>query len=45
MEFIKLSGTFSAEDLREIAFLMDNPKPLRDEFKTIEEYAERLGEK
>lgn len=44
MEIIKLNGLkFTADDLRSIADVMDNPKLLSEKFENIGEYIERLG--
>lgn len=44
METIKLNGLeFTADDLRDIADVMDNPKLLPKEFENLGEYIERLG--
>ena len=44
MKTIKLNGLeFTADDLRNIANVMDNPKLLPNEFEKLGEYIERLG--
>jgi len=41
---IKINGLeFSADDLRDISDVMDNPKLLPNECKTIKEFVERVG--
>ena len=44
MKTIKLNGLeFTADDLRDITNIMDNPKLLSKEFENLGEYIERLG--
>jgi hypothetical protein len=44
MEMIKLNGLkFTADDLRNLADVMDNPNLLPKEFENIGEYIERIG--
>jgi len=44
MKTIKLNGLeFTADDLRDIANTMDNPKLLPKEFENLGEFIERIG--